>query len=154
MPAVTPVVRAEAYYLPPTPRRGQEPEDWSLIRGAELVYHWLNYRMGRRTAVPTSFVPDAVPIYARVNQNRWLADCTECGAAAIVSLADPRFGCTECLRDWVPLIVPADPDVVEAELLLIPQPNLRNWWAADDPANPADPPSTPPSGPAEGAPPK
>lgn len=149
-----PVVRAEAYYLPPVPRRGQPAEDWSQIPGAELVYHWLNYRMGRRTPIPTETVPNAAPVYARVNQNRWLGDCPECGNAAIVSLLDPRFGCTECQRDWVPLIAPADVAAVEAPLLLIPQTYLRNWWAAEDPANPADPPSTPPTGPVEGAPPK
>lgn len=147
-----PVVRAEAYYLPPPPRRGQEPEDWSQIPGAELVYHWLAYRMSRRIPIPTESVPDAAPVYARVNQNRWLGDCANCGNAAIVSLADPRFGCTECGRDWVELIVPADPDAIDAELMLTPQTYLRNWWHPDDPNNPYTPPVDPPTGPVEGAP--
>ncbi|MEU9946933.1 hypothetical protein [Streptomyces sp. NPDC047939] len=149
MPDV-PVVRAEAYYLPPPPRRGQIPQDWSQIPGAELVYHWLNYRMGRRMPIPTEFVPDAAPVYARINQNRWIGDCPVCGNAAIISLNDPRFGCTECPRDWVELILPADPLAVEAEMLAIPQTYLRNWWADDDPSNP----TVPPAEPVEGAPPK
>lgn len=149
MPDV-PVVRAEAYYLPPPPRRGQPPADWSQIPGAELVYHWLNYRMGRRMPIPTEFVPDAAPVYARINQNRWMGDCPVCGNACIISLNDPRFGCTECPRDWVELILPADPEAVEAEMLAIPQTYLRNWWNSEDPADP----TVPPAEPVEGAPPK
>lgn len=140
---VVPVVRAEAYYLPPVPRRGQPAEDWSQIPGAELVYHWLNYKMGRRMVPPAEFVPDAPPVYARINQNRWLGDCANCGNACIVSMVDLRFGCTECQRDWVALIVPADPEAVEAEMLLIPQTYLRNWWHPDDPNNPTEPPAEP-----------
>lgn len=146
-----PVVRAETYYLPPPPRRGQPVADWSQVPGAELVYLWLNYRMGRRTPVPTEAVPDAPPVYARINQNRWIGDCAACGSAAIVSVTDLRFGCAECLRDWVPLIAPDDVDAVEAELLLIPQTYLRNWWHVDDPANPTQPPGDP-GPPIEGAP--
>jgi hypothetical protein len=147
----TAVVRAETYYLPPSPRRGQPAEDWSQIPGAELVYHWLNYRMGRRIPIPTEFVPDAAPVYARINQNRWLGDCANCGNGAVVSVIDQRFGCTECQRDWVPMIVPDDVAAVEADLLLIPQTYLRNWWHPDDPANPVQPPGDP-GPPVEGAP--
>jgi hypothetical protein len=148
-----PVVRAEAYYLPPPPRRGRPAEDWSQIPGAELVYHWIDYRLSRRTPIPTEFVPDAAPVYARINQNRWLGDCANCGNACIVSMVDLRFGCTECLRDWVVLIVPDDVAAVEAEMLLTPEPYLRNWWHPDDPNNPYEPPVDP-GGPTavEGAP--
>lgn len=153
MPVAVPVVRAEAYYLPPAPRRGQDPEDWSTIPGAELVYHWLNYRLSRRMPIPTEFVPDGAPVYARINQNRWMSDCPICGNACIISLSDARFGCTECPRDWVPLILPADPVAVETEMLLTPQTYLRNWWHPEDPNNPVQPPGAP-GPPVEGAPPK
>lgn len=137
MPDV-PVLRAETYYLPPPPtRRGQEPDDWSQIPGAELVYHWIDIRLHRRTPIPTQSVPDAPPVYARVDDNRWLGDCANCGAACLVSLVDLRFGCTECRRDWVALIVPADVDAIEAEL--IAGGPSRFWWNPDDPNNPYAP---------------
>lgn len=139
MPAVVPVVRAETYYLPPPPRRGQPAQDWSQVPGAELVYLWLNYRMNRRMVPPEDFVLDALPVYARINQNRWLGDCPDCGNAAIVSVLDLRFGCTECGRDWVELIAPEDVAAVEEEMLAIPQPTYRNWWHPDDPNNPDAP---------------
>lgn len=143
MPTVVQVVRAETYYQPPPPRRGQPPADWSQVPGAELVYRWINYRLNRRTVPPIEFVPDAPPVYARINQNRWLGDCANCGNAAIVSVVDPRFGCTECQRDWVNLIAPDDVAAVEAEMLLVPQPTYRNWWHPDDPNNPDTPPPEP-----------
>ncbi|MYZ38352.1 MULTISPECIES: hypothetical protein [unclassified Streptomyces] len=146
---VVPVLRAETYYLPPGPRPGRPAPDWSGIAGAELVYHWVDYRLGRRTPVPTAFVLGAPPVYARVNHNRWLGDCANCGSACLVSLVDLRFGCTECKRDWVTLIVPDDPGTVEAEMMQIPQTHLRNWWHPEDPANPIPP--VPPEDP--GAPP-
>ncbi|MEV3855145.1 hypothetical protein AB0J38_12565 [Streptomyces sp. NPDC050095] len=61
-----------------------------------------------------------------------------CGSAAIVSLADPRWGCTECGYGWVPLTVPTPVEVaaIEQQLMTIPQPHLRNWWHPGDPANP------------------
>lgn len=139
MPAVVPVVRAETYYLPPPPRRGQPAEDWSQVPGAELVYRWINYRLNRRLTPPTEFVPDAPPVYARINQNRWLGDCANCGNGAIVSVTDLRFGCTECQRDWVELIVPDDVAAVETEMLLVTPPIYRNWYNPDDPNNPDAP---------------
>ncbi|PVD01352.1 hypothetical protein [Streptomyces sp. CS014] len=135
------VVRAETYYVPPPPRRGQPPLDWSGVPAAELVYLWMEARMGRRLPLPTETVDETY--YAQINQNRWCALCV-CGSAAIVSPTDPRFGCTECGYGWVTLIFPEDVDTVEEQLLLEPRPHLRNWWHPDDPANPYDPPQPPP----------
>ncbi|MER8197077.1 hypothetical protein ABTY00_24305 [Streptomyces microflavus] len=132
----TDIVRAETYYLPPPPRRGQIPEDWSQTPGAELIYRWYDRRMNRRTPVPTGWAPDAEPAYARIDDGRWLAECSACRSAAIVSVADPRYGCVECLRAWVPLIVPEDIAAAEAHALPLPQ---RFWWHADDPRNPYRP---------------
>jgi hypothetical protein len=138
------VVRAETYYLPPPPPRG-DPHAWDGMPAAERVFHWMAYRLGRRTVIPTGVIPDVPPVYARINQNRWIGDCV-CGTACIVSPTDPRYGCAECGYGWVELIFPvfpADVAAVEAEMLLTPQPHLRNWWNVDDPANPYTPEPTP-----------
>lgn len=127
------VVRAETYYLPP-PR---EPADvWAGVPAAELVWKWMEYRTGRRLVPPTEDVEDVY--FARINQNRWLADCTSCGSAAIVSPTDPRYACTECQWGWCTLVFPVDVEAVEAGLLAL-KPGLRNWWHPDDPANPDRP---------------
>ncbi|MFJ2178882.1 hypothetical protein ACIOHE_39065 [Streptomyces sp. NPDC087851] len=127
-----PVVRSEAYYLPP-PR---EPADsYDCIPVAERVFTWLSYRTGRRLIPP---VGNAEQVYfARVNQNRWIVDCA-CGAAQVTSPTDPRSACTQCGLGWCALVFPADPDAVETELLDL-LPHLRNWWHPDDPANPNRP---------------
>ena len=130
------VVRAETYYLPPRPL----PADaWANVPGAELIYQWLEYRTGRRATPPADTLTDVPPVYARIDQNRWLGDCV-CGAAAIVSPADPRYSCTECGYGWVLLVLPAAEEIaaIEADLVQIPQPHLRYWWNPDDP-NPANP---------------
>ncbi|MEW2392187.1 hypothetical protein AB0933_27905 [Streptomyces venezuelae] len=55
----------------------------------------------------------------------------------------PRWGCTECGCGWVNLMVPSleEAVAVEAELVAIPRPHLRNWWQPADPnpLNPAQP---------------
>ncbi|MFJ6566420.1 hypothetical protein ACIQNU_03310 [Streptomyces sp. NPDC091292] len=140
------VVRAETYYLPPRPL---PPNAWTGVPGAELVYHWIEYRMGRRVPLPDGTLTDVPPVYARINQNRWLADCV-CGSAAIVSPVDPRWGCTECGYGWVAMVVPTAEEIttIERELLLIPQPHLRNWWNPGDPNDPTRPvPPVPDPGP-------
>lgn len=125
------VVRAETFYLPP-PR---EPADaWADVPAADLVWKYMEWRTGRRLVPPTDTVDDTY--FARINQNRWLADCSSCGSAAIVSPSDPRFACTECQWGWCALIFPADPAAVEASLMAF-KPGLRNWWNDDDPTNPA-----------------
>jgi hypothetical protein len=123
------VVRAETFYTPP-PR---EPADaWAGVPAAELVWKWMEYRTGRRLVPPEADVNDVY--FARINQNRWLADCSSCGSAAIVSPSDPRYACTECQWGWCTLIFPADPAAVEASLMAL-KPGLRNWWNDLDPNN-------------------
>ncbi|MFJ2718990.1 hypothetical protein [Streptomyces sp. NPDC087437] len=135
LPAAS-IVTAETFYLPPPPRRGQPAEDWSQIPGAELVYAWVEYRLGRRVPVPTEFVPDHPGLYAWIDDGRWITECDACKTAWAVSVADPRFGCAECRRDWVRLIVPDDIEAAEAEALALPR---RFWWHPDDPRNPVQP---------------
>ncbi|MGW1609405.1 hypothetical protein ACWCQZ_08405 [Streptomyces sp. NPDC002285] len=126
------VVRAEAFYTPPP----TQPEDlWADVPAAELVWRWYELRMGRRVVPPAEAVDETY--YARINQNRWIADCS-CGSAAIVSPTDPRYACTECGWGWCTLIFPADVAAVEAALLPL-KPVLRNCWHPDDPTNPARP---------------
>ncbi|MFF3891401.1 hypothetical protein [Streptomyces sp. NPDC001914] len=128
------VQRAETFYLPP-PR---EPDDaWAGVPAAELVWRWMEYRTGRRLVLPTENVDDVY--FARINQNRWIADCSSCGSAAVVSPADPRYACTECQWGWCLVVFPADPAAVEASLMGL-KPGLRNWWNDDDPTNPNRPP--------------
>ncbi|MCX4786458.1 hypothetical protein OG369_09770 [Streptomyces sp. NBC_01221] len=142
MPPIVPVVRAETFYLPP-PR---EPEDaWADTPAAELVYRYMEYRTQRRLVLPAGPVDETY--FARINQNRWVADCV-CGSAQVVSPTDPRYGCTECGWGWCALVFPADPAAVEAEMLLTAKPHLRNWWNPDDPANPYPPQPDPPTDPA------
>ncbi|MFE0875346.1 hypothetical protein ACFW4X_10760 [Streptomyces smyrnaeus] len=137
------VVRAETYYLPP---RQMPPDAWGDVAPAELVWRWMEHRVGRRLLPPADTLTDVPPVYARVNQNRWLADCV-CNSAAVVSPADPRWACTECGYGWVAMIVPTPDEVaaIEQQLLAIPQPHLRDWWnpADPNPYNPARPPDYP-----------
>jgi hypothetical protein len=131
------VVRAETYYLPARPL----PADaWVGIPPAELVYAYVESRMGRRVQLPAGYLDDVPPVYARVDQNRWIADCV-CGSAACVSPADPRWGCTECDYGWVRMVVPTPDEVaaIEAELMKQPRPHLRSWWNPADPSNPNPP---------------
>ncbi|SED27265.1 hypothetical protein SAMN05216532_4023 [Streptomyces sp. 2231.1] len=126
------VVRAETYYTPPPPA----PADaWADVPAAERVWRWYEIRMGRRVTPPEESVDDVY--FARINQNRWIADCS-CGSAAVVSPADPRYACTECGWGWASLVFPTDVAAVEAGLTGL-KPVLRNWWNADDPNNPDRP---------------
>ncbi|MFJ7523896.1 hypothetical protein ACIQ1S_03125 [Streptomyces griseus] len=136
------IVQAETYYLPPPPRRGQPAQDWSQVPGAELVYRWAETRLNRRVPAPTETLPDHPGLYARIDDGRWLAECDACRSAWIVSVRDPRFGCVECRRDWVPLIVPDDIAAAEAEALALG--TSRFWWHPNDPRNPHAPEPVPP----------
>ncbi|MEU0991927.1 hypothetical protein [Streptomyces sp. NPDC005953] len=139
-PPPIPVVRAEAYYKPRPARPGRPAASWDHIPVAERIFHWYLAWLGRRVTPPTATVSEFV--YARIDHNRWMADCV-CGNAQIVSPLDARVACPECGYDWATLIFPADPEAVEAEMVAIPQTHLRTWWNPDDPRNPAEPPVDP-----------
>lgn len=131
------ILRAETFYLPPPTM----PADaWADVPPAELVWRWYETRTGRRVIPPEGQTGETY--YARINQNRWVADCSSCGSAQVVSPADPRYACVECLWGWNLLIFPDDVDAVEAGLMHL-KPYLRNWWHEDDPANPDRPPAEP-----------
>ncbi|MFD4562112.1 hypothetical protein ACFWP5_48765 [Streptomyces sp. NPDC058469] len=124
------VVRAETFYTPPP---GQPADLWAGVLAAELVWRWYEFRVGRRAIPPADAVDDTY--FARINQNRWLADCSSCGSAQIVSPSDPRYACVECGWGWCALVFPDDVASVEAALMGL-KPALRNWWNPADPNNP------------------
>jgi len=132
MPAI-PIVRAETFYLPTRPL----PLDaWEHLPVAERAFAWLERRQQRRIVQPAGFVIGE-QYYARVNHNRWIADCL-CGSALVVSPDDPRYACPECGYGWVPVAFPKDVAAVEDRLMRL-KPSARNWWHEDDPSNPDRP---------------
>ena len=75
------------------------------------------------------------PVYARVEANRWLADC-ECGGAEVVDQETKRFFCFSCLNvnnggRARPVIFPADQVDIEDNLLARDMPMLRNYTPAE-----------------------
>lgn len=133
-----PVVRAEAFYLPPP---NMKPDAWKLVPAAELVYLWVSHRLQRTTVAPRGFVIGQIG-FARINHNRWVSDCP-CGSAQVVSPTDPRMACTECGLGWRPLTFPEDPAAVEASIAHL-LPHEKHWWHPNDPDRPADPPAPEP----------
>ncbi|MEU9661935.1 hypothetical protein [Streptomyces chartreusis] len=121
-----PVVRAEAFYLPPPT---QPADSWALVPPAERVFRWVELRQQRRLQPPDGFIIGHT-IYARINQGRWVADCP-CGSAQVVTPTDPRIACTECGAGWFRLIFPKDPAAAEAEVA-DDLPHERNWWHPED----------------------
>ncbi|MEW2567626.1 hypothetical protein [Streptomyces sp. NPDC047070] len=121
-----PIVRAEAFYLPPP---SQPATAWDLVPAAERVFRWIEHRQQRRVRVPDGFLIGR-RLYARINHGRWVADCP-CNSSQVVSPADPRLACTECGAGWFQLVFPEDPDAVEASLADL-LPSERNWWHDDD----------------------
>lgn len=140
---VIPVVRAETFYLPPHPLPRTA---WDLVPPAERVARWVELKQQRRLVLPDGFLIGQ-RVWARINHNRWVADCC-CGSAQVVSPADPRMACTECGRGWLVIVFPDD--VAAAEAAVADElPHLRNWWQPDDPDPAFRPPSDAPGDPAE-----
>lgn len=72
------------------------------------------------------------PIPARIDANRWIVDCPDCGSAEFAFLDDPRFFCTNCLDAAVggacrPVRFPRNRAAIEAALLRRPVPRTRDW---------------------------
>lgn len=72
------------------------------------------------------------PLPARVDANRWIVDCPDCGSAEFAFVADARFLCTNCLNATVggacrPVAFPRNRQAIEAALLLRPVPRTRDW---------------------------
>lgn len=123
-----PVVRAEAYYLPPL---AMPADAWALVPPAERCARWCEVRMQRRIELPSATLLGQTT-YARIDAGRWVAECP-CGSAQIVSPADPRMACTECGAGWFPLTFPDDVAAAEASVMEL-LPAERFWWHPDDAA--------------------
>lgn len=136
-----PVERAQTYYLPPP---GTPPDAWTLVLPAERVFRWVELRQQRRITPPDGYVIGHTA-HARINHNRWVADCP-CGSAQVVTPDDPRMACTECGFGWLRLVFPDDVPAVEASLADL-LPHLRNWWHPSDPDPWGMPPSDAPAEP-------
>lgn len=122
-----PVQRAETFYLPPP---SLLPHAWDLVAPAERVWRWYELRQQRRLVVPAGMLIGQ-RTYARINHNRWVADCV-CRSAQTVTPADPRLACPECGYGWVTVVFPAD--VAAAETAVAAEvPAERNWWNPEDP---------------------
>ncbi|WP_172384807.1 hypothetical protein [Streptomyces sp. MNP-20] len=121
-----PVQRAETFYLPPP----HLPADaWDLVPPAERVFRWYEYRVQRRVTPPDGYVIGQ-RVWARINHNRWVADCP-CSSAQVVTPTDPRTACTECGLGWLEVVFPQDPAAAEASVAHL-LPADRNWWHPED----------------------
>lgn len=122
-----PVQRAETFYLPPRPL---PLTAWDLVPPAERCARWYEIKQQRGLRLPAGFLIGQ-KTWARINHNRWLADCP-CGSAQVVSPDDARLACVECSLGWLTVVFPAD--VAAAEAAVADElPHLRNWWNPDDP---------------------
>lgn len=77
------------------------------------------------------------PIMARVNHNRWIADCPDCNGAEFVFLDELHFWCANCQNasvghKWRRVKLPENRADIEAILLARPLPDNRNWSVDDD----------------------
>ncbi|MBC3989327.1 hypothetical protein H8N00_10630 [Streptomyces sp. AC563] len=135
------VLRAEDFYQPPP---DQPADAWALIPPAERVVAWYERQAQRRLPRPPDGVDLGGPaLYAQINHGRWVALCDQCNSAQLVSPADPRLYCVECLTPaWRRVRFPKDPAAAEAAVGDLPTAE-RNWWHPHDEAawnRPAEPP--------------
>lgn len=94
---------------------------------------------GCRMAQMAGFLPPPVtttagpPARARVDHNRWIADCPDCGGAEFVWRDGPSVMiCQNCLNGgighaWRAVEFPGDIAAIEAALLARPLPQNRHW---------------------------
>jgi hypothetical protein len=121
-----PVIRAEAYYLPPPEL---PPDTWALMPPAELALAWYEQRAQRRLPRPAG-IDLSLTLYARIDAGRWVAQCP-CLSAQVATPADPRFLCVECGAGWFRVRFPDD--VAAAEAAVLGQlPHERFWRNPDD----------------------
>ena len=114
----------------PDPQNPGIPLIFSADRAAEVVpiVHW--HRTDAPRQVPATVSDQSVP--AQVNDSRWLVQCPNCNGAQVVSKADPRFFCVDCLNPqvggaWLRVTWPTDPAGIEQALLVRPVPTTRAW---------------------------
>ncbi|MEU9793837.1 hypothetical protein AB0E27_24950 [Streptomyces sparsogenes] len=128
------IIRAETYYRRPSTC---SIEAWDAAPPSEKALIYLESVLQLR--IPRPDGPNDMQTWARIDAGRWLAECPTdgCHSAQVISPLDPRMTCCRCFAGWSALLVPADPDAVEAPLTSLPRAE-QWWWADDDPANPAN----------------
>lgn len=111
------------------PRNGL-PLIFPADKAAEVVplMHW--HRLDAPRTLPTTVSDQTVS--AQVNDSRWIVQCPGCNGAQVVSKADPRFFCVDCLNvkvggSWLRVTWPDDPASIEAALLVRPDRSTRSW---------------------------
>lgn len=74
---------------------------------------------------------DTAPLLARVNHNKWIVDCPDCGGAEFV-WPELLMMCANCWNGavghkWRRVRMPAERAEIEAVLTARPVPATRNW---------------------------
>lgn len=120
------VTRAESFYLPPPSMRA---DAWDLMPPAERCLAWYEEKAQRRLP-RTKGIDLSLTLYARIDAGRWVASCP-CNSAQIVTPADPRMWCVECLSGWFKVVFPADVDAAEAAVADLPA-AAAFWFQPED----------------------
>lgn len=81
---------------------------------------------------PLDRIADVPPAPARVDHNRWIVDCPDCGGAEFVWLNTPLLLCLSCWNGaignlWRRVTIPDNRVLIEAVLQERPLPPTRNW---------------------------
>lgn len=74
----------------------------------------------------TDILPSGV-VQARMNWDRWIADCWVCASALTVPPGTDAIACWDCGAAIGPILWPRDPDGIEMVLGFRPDPNTRSW---------------------------
>lgn len=114
-------------------KRSMELELVEFVRGEDFA-RMLRLAGGRVPSI-SDIDTQALPSFARVNQNRWIADCPQerCPGTSYVWINGPhQFICNVCANlgircRWRPLIVPADWREIERVLFERFIPTEREW---------------------------
>lgn len=82
--------------------------------------------------LPRPDVVDGTAVIARVDHNRWIADCPDCSGAEYVWLSEPIFMCQSCWNaridhHWRPVGIVTDWRKIVDVLTKRPMPANRNW---------------------------
>jgi hypothetical protein len=73
-----------------------------------------------------------VVAHAIVRQSRWVVLCPWCPSAQYAHTTDRRFFCVDCGNvalegKWISVEWPAEPEAIEQQLAVRPEPGTRNW---------------------------
>lgn len=110
------------------PRLGRPATLEDLANG---LYFEMALRAGVRVP-PLSQVHDGPPLEAKVNHNRWIVECPDCGGAEYVFPEQPLMLCASCWNaavggSWRRVVMPSERDAIENALVVRPTPQARNW---------------------------